>query len=178
MTPFDPPPTYPMLNQPTPKAENAERELNLLHISLRYKPNAASGLLAVHEQPTIFVVVCMENFVFFNGQLPGTCGIIVVECFDDRCMLELRNRQISDDERNATQDQIRTCSTYAAGTSPTGALSSCFGLTFHQLQKVARGQMECVRWMLGERVLNSSSIRSMRKRTWFSLISSSSSASG
>ena len=86
----------------------------------------------------------MQNFVFFDGQFPRVRGVIIVEDFGDGCMLVLPSGKISDDERNATEDRLRTCSTYAAGTRPTGASSSCFGFTLHQLRRVIESQVR--RW--------------------------------
>ena len=158
--------------------EGDESETDLLHVSLRYESNATSGLLTVHEQPGIVPVVHIQNLSLLNGQLSGICSVIIVEGLGDRYVLMLSNGKISDDERNATEDRFRTCSTYAAGTRPMGASSSCFGLTFHQLQGTTGSQMKSAGSRWRGWMLNSSSTRSRRKRTWFSLMASSSSASG
>ena len=122
--------------------EEHKDETSLLHISLRYESNATSGLLAVHKQPSIVLVIHVQNLALLDGQFSRVCGVIIVESLDNGCMLVLPGGKISDEERNATEDRFRTCSTYAAGTRPTGASSSCFGLTFHQLRRATESQME------------------------------------
>ena len=134
-------PRRPASNQYPPNAKEHEGETDLLHIGLRYEPNTTPGLLTVHEQPSILLVVNIQYFLLLDGQLSRVCGVIIVESLDDRCMLVLPSGKMSNDGRNATGDQFRTGSTYAAGTRPTGASSSCFGLTFHQLRRTIGGQM-------------------------------------
>jgi hypothetical protein len=55
----------------------------LLHIALWYKSNAASGLLAVHEQPSVILVINIQNLVLLDGQLSGVRSVVIVECLDD-----------------------------------------------------------------------------------------------
>ena len=158
-------PRQPAFNQQPRNVKEGKEGSNLLHISLRYEPDTTSGLLTVHEQPSILLVVDIQYFFLLDGQFSGVRGVVIVECLDDRCMLVLPGGKISNDGRNATEDQFRTGSTYAAGTRPTGASSSSrFGLTFHQLRRTIGSQMKGVGKRSGGWMLNSSSTRSTRKR--------------
>jgi len=86
-------------------------EADHFHIRLRYESNTTSGLLTVHEQPSVVLVIHMQNFVLFDGQFSRVYGVIIVEDFGDGCMLVLPSGKMSGDERNATEDRLRTCST-------------------------------------------------------------------